>query len=161
MLTPLVAMVRKDLQLFFSDRRAVIMGFVAPIAIASFFGAIFSGPGNGGEAARIPVALVDQDHSAVSLAISADASADTTLAISQPTADEARDGVRRGTITVAVVIPAGFGDAAGHAFFAGSDKPVLTHSTASSSPSRGSRSSPPCSPPPRCEVTVRAGRPRA
>ena len=32
------ALVRKDLLLFFSDRRAVIMGFIAPIAIASFFG---------------------------------------------------------------------------------------------------------------------------
>jgi ABC-2 type transport system permease protein len=126
MLTPLLAMVRKDLQLFFSDRRAVIMGFVAPIAIASFFGSIFSGPGNSGEAARIPVALVDQDHSPVSLAISTDAAADNTLAVSHATADEARDGVRRGSITVAVVIPAGFGDAAGRAFFAGRDKPVLT-----------------------------------
>ena len=37
-------MVRKDLQLFFSDRRAVIMSFAVPIAIASFFGSIFSGP---------------------------------------------------------------------------------------------------------------------
>jgi len=43
-LTPLVAMVRKDLQLFFSDRRAVMMSFIVPIAIASFFGSIFSGP---------------------------------------------------------------------------------------------------------------------
>ena len=35
---PLLAMVRKDLQLFFSDRRSVIVSFVVPIAIASFFG---------------------------------------------------------------------------------------------------------------------------
>ena len=39
-LIPLRAMVKKDLQLFFSDRRAVIMAFAAPIAIASFFGFI-------------------------------------------------------------------------------------------------------------------------
>ena len=45
-LIPLTAMVRKDLQLFFSDRRAVIMSFAVPIAIASFFGSIFAGPGN-------------------------------------------------------------------------------------------------------------------
>jgi hypothetical protein len=32
----ILAMVRKDLQLFFSDRRAVIMSFLVPIAIASF-----------------------------------------------------------------------------------------------------------------------------
>jgi len=56
---PLRAMVRKDLQLFFSDRRAVIMSFGMPIAIASFFGSIFSGPSH--ERARIAVAIVDQD----------------------------------------------------------------------------------------------------
>ena len=61
-----VAMVRKDLQLFFSDRRAVIMSFVVPIAIASFFGSIFSGGGRNDEPARIAVAIVDQDGSAIS-----------------------------------------------------------------------------------------------
>ena len=63
MLTPIVGMVRKDLQIFLSDRRAVIMAFVVPIAIASFFGSIFSGGGST-EAARIPIAVVDQDGSA-------------------------------------------------------------------------------------------------
>ena len=33
--TPLLAMVRKDLLLFFSDSRAVIVTFAVPIAIAS------------------------------------------------------------------------------------------------------------------------------
>ncbi len=42
-----------------------------------------------------------------------------------PTADEARDAVRRGDLTVAVVIPAGFGEAAGAAFFGGGEKPTL------------------------------------
>ena len=55
MLTPLAAMVRKDLQLFFSDRRSVIVSFFVPIAIASFFGSIFSGPSRDGEPARIAV----------------------------------------------------------------------------------------------------------
>ena len=53
---PLLAMVRKDLQLFFSDRRSVIVSFVVPIAIASFFGSIFSGPRHNGEPAKIAVA---------------------------------------------------------------------------------------------------------
>ena len=46
--------------------------------------------------------------------------------LTTPTADEARDGVRRGTITVAVLIPAGFGEQSGRAFFAGRDKPQVT-----------------------------------
>jgi ABC-2 type transport system permease protein len=118
-------MVRKDLQLFISDRRAVIMSFVAPIAIASFFGSIFSGNPDGARA-RIAVALVDQDRSAVSTAIVAAAQADANLAVTTPAADEARAAVQRGSITVAVVIPGGFGDASGRALFAGRDRPELT-----------------------------------
>jgi len=66
MLIQLRAMVRKDMQMFFSDRRAVIMSFVVPIAIASFFGSIFSGSGRNSEPARIAVAIVDEDGSAIS-----------------------------------------------------------------------------------------------
>ena len=55
---PLVAMVRKDLLLFFSDRRSVIVSFVVPIAIASFFGSIFAGPSNSNEPAKISIAVV-------------------------------------------------------------------------------------------------------
>ena len=51
-LTSVFAMIRKDLRVFASDRRAVIMSFVAPIAIASFFGSIFSGSGNGEDRPR-------------------------------------------------------------------------------------------------------------
>jgi ABC-2 type transport system permease protein len=123
---PLVAMVRKDLQLFFSDRRAVIMSFAVPIAIASFFGAIFSGPSNRNtEAAKIPVVIVDQDNSVISSSIMASAKTDKTFALTTATADIARDQVRRGKTTVGVIIPAGFGDAAGKAFFSGAGKPKL------------------------------------
>lgn len=121
---PILALIRKDLQLFFTDRRAVIMSLVAPIAIASFFGSIFSG--GSGEPAKIPIAIVDQDGSAISRAILAGAQSDRNLQVTTPSPDEARTGVRKGTVTVAVVIPAGFGDAAGRAFFASADKPSLT-----------------------------------
>lgn len=123
---PIVAMIRKDLQLFFTDRRAVIMGLVAPIAIASFFGSIFSGS-DGSEPSKIPIAIVDQDNSAVSKAILSGAQGDKYVAVAVPalSAEQARDAVKKGTITVAVVIPSGFGDSAGRAFFAGSNKPSL------------------------------------
>src|SRR3954462_6404191 len=124
-LIPLVAMIRKDLQLFFSDRRAVIMGFVAPIAIASFFGSIFGGSGNRAEPARIAVAIVDQDGAAVSKAIVAAAMADRNLTVTTPTADAARGAVRDGRVAVAIVIPEGFGAAAGRAFFASREKPQV------------------------------------
>ena len=123
---PLLAMVRKDLQLFFSDRRSVIVSFVVPIAIASFFGAIFSGSGQNREPARIAIAIVDQDASAISTAIVAGADSDKNLKVAKPTEDEARDGVRKGNTAVAVIIPKGFGDASGQAFFGDGEKPALT-----------------------------------
>ncbi len=124
-LVPILAMVRKDLRLFFSDRRSVIMSFALPIVIASFFGAIFPGPSRPAEPARIAVTVVDEDGSALSAALVADARSDANLAVTTATAAEARARVRRGASSVAIVIPAGFGDRAGRAFFGGGDKPQV------------------------------------
>jgi ABC-2 type transport system permease protein len=124
-ITPLVAMVRKDLQLFFSDRRAVIMSFAVPIAIASFFGSIFSGPGRNAEPARISIIVVDGDGSPISRAVVDGIEHDRNLKVARATADEARERVGRGRSSAAILIPAGFGDAAGLAFFAGGRKPEL------------------------------------
>ena len=124
-LTPLVAMIRKDLQIFLSDRRAVIMAFAMPIAIGSFFGFLFNGQRSDDEVARIPILLVDQDSSTIAKGIVDGVMADKNLAATIVPLDQARDSVRRGSATVAIVIPHGFGDAAGKAFFRGTDKPQL------------------------------------
>ena len=124
MLSAARAMVRKDLLLFFGDRRAMIMSFAAPIAIASFFGFLFAG-NRTHEAARVPVRVVDQDQSPISRAIVKGLSEDKTLEVQGGTADEAREAVRKGKTTVAVVVPAHFGDAAGQAFFGPTEKPRL------------------------------------
>ena len=39
----LLALVRKDLILYFSDRRALLVTLAAPILIAGFFGAVIGG----------------------------------------------------------------------------------------------------------------------
>jgi ABC-2 type transport system permease protein len=125
MLTALIAMVRKDLLLFFSDRRSVIVSFVVPIAIASFFGSIFSGASRSGERARVAVMVVDRDESAISKGIVSGARADTNLDVTLTNADVARDSVRRGQSSVGVIIPKGFGEASGAAFFSNGEKPEL------------------------------------
>ena len=125
-LTPLLAMVRKDLQVHYTDRRAVIMGFVAPIAIASFLGSLFGGSGGPREPAKIPIAIVDQDGSVISKGDRGEREARIAfLNVTSPTADEARASVRHGDVTVAVVIPAGFGEASGLAFFGGGERPPV------------------------------------
>jgi ABC-2 type transport system permease protein len=124
-LTPVIGIIRKDLRIFWSDRRAVIMAFAMPISIASFFGFIFQGPGPENEVAKIPILMVDQDGSTISKAILDGVGADKNLAVGSLPLEQARDSVRRGNDTVAVVIPPGFGDAAGRAFFRGPGKPQL------------------------------------
>jgi len=124
-MTPFTAIVRKDLKLFLSDRAAVMMAFVVPIAIGSFFGAVFSGPRAEGETAKVGIAIVDEDGSAISRGIVASARTDKNLAVATGVADAVREDVRRGRTTVGVVIPKGFGDASGKAFFRGGEKPQL------------------------------------
>jgi ABC-2 type transport system permease protein len=118
-------MVRKDLLLFFSDRRAVIMAFLVPIAIASFFGSIFSGPGSDATPAKIAIAVIDRDHTDISRGIVSGLSGDRYLRVATPGEDEARAQVKGGKTSVAVIIPQGFGDASGRAFFGGGTKPQL------------------------------------
>lgn len=124
--TPFLAMIRKDLRLFLTDRRAVMMSFAAPIVIASFFGAVFTSVRDMAERARLAVHIVDRDGGPVARAIVASVRDDKSLSVTVSGPDDAWTAVRRGSAMVAVIIPPGFGDAAGRAFFgAGVGKPRL------------------------------------
>jgi ABC-2 type transport system permease protein len=119
------ALVRKDLQLFFHDRRAVVVSLLVPIVCGSFFGYLFGGQGGKMETSRMPVMYVDQDGSDISRELQARLSADKSLEVRPSTLDEARTAVRKGKATAAVVIPKDFGADAGRAFFSGIKKPEL------------------------------------
>ena len=119
MFIPFLALTRKDLKLFFGDRRALLMSIAAPIAIASFFGYIFGGGGGSTETSRIPVLAVDQDGSAISREIAGRLTADKYLEVKPASPEQAREAVRKGKATVAFVIPKDFGADAGRAFFNG------------------------------------------
>jgi len=113
------ALVRRDLRLFFLDKRAMTMSFAAPILIASFFGYLFGGMSNR-EPAKIGLAVVDQDGSAISKRAIASLTADKALEVNPKGGEEqTRESVRTGKNAVGVVFPAGFGDAAARAFFRG------------------------------------------
>jgi ABC-2 type transport system permease protein len=123
--TAFQALVRRDIRLFFQDRRAVTMSFVAPIVIASFFGYIFGGAGQDRPPSKIDVAVVDQDNSEVSRKLTAALAADAALEVKSRPLEEARESVRGGKTTVAAVLPTGFAERAGKAFFRGNDKPEI------------------------------------
>jgi ABC-2 type transport system permease protein len=118
-LTAFLAMVRKDLLLFLSDRRAVIVAFAVPIAIGSFIGSMTGGMGRSNEPLRIKIAIVDLDESAISKSIVTGAQGDKNLNVTVSSANDARDQVRKGEVSAAVIIPKDFGDGAGRAFFRG------------------------------------------
>ena len=122
-MTALLALVRADLALFFSNRRSVLMSVAAPILIAAFFGALFGSGGN--KPSRIPVAVTDLDGSPLTRAIVASLQADEAFALSELPADEARARLNAGKVRVAIELPAGFGAKAPGAMFGAAGKPVV------------------------------------
>lgn len=116
------ALVRKDLILYVSDRRALLMHLVLPIVIAAFFGSVFGGGAKNG---AIDVALVQQDASEVGRRIGAGLQADPNLHVTVMDRAQAEQAVRKGSQAVAVVLPAGFAEAAGSAMFTPGPKPVI------------------------------------
>ena len=125
MIIPFRALVRKDLQLFFVDRRALVMSFAIPIAIGSFFGYVLGGSGDQANSGKIAVLTVDQDRSAISTDIVKRLSGEKALDVKPSNPAEARAAVLKGTAIVAVIIPPNFGDDAGRAFFGPRQKPEL------------------------------------
>ena len=120
-----LALIRKDLRLFFADPRAVMMSVVAPIAIASFFGYIFGGGAGNADNSKIPILVSDQDQSVLTREIIGRMASDPALDLKPATPEQAREAVRKGKATAAFLIPPRFGAEAALAFLAGGTKPEI------------------------------------
>jgi len=120
----LAALVRKDVILYFSNKRALAVTLAAPILIAAFFGYVFGGTPR--SASRIPVAVVDHDASDVSKAIVTAMKGDASFEVSELAEPDAVRLVREGKVRAAAVIPQGFAEAAPRAMFRpGAKKPEI------------------------------------
>jgi len=122
-LAAIVALVRNDLRVHFADRRGVMINIAAAVFIAGFMGFLFGGSGKTKEVGRIPVAIAVEDESEVSEAIARTIAGDKMIDARRVSAAEARDLVRTGKAQAGFVLPKGFADAAGRAFFRGSRNP--------------------------------------
>ena len=122
---PFLALVRKDLLLFFGDRKAVVVGILVPIVLASFFGYLFGGQRGNAEMSKVPLLVIDQDGSDISRGLITQLADDKNLAVKPSTLDAAREAVRKGQATAAIVIPKDFGRDAGRALFTAQSKPPL------------------------------------
>jgi ABC-2 type transport system permease protein len=118
------ALMRTDITLYFSSRRALVMNVVAPIAIAAFFGYVFSPQQQ--KAPHVAVAVVDLDGSTLSKSVVDALSADASLDVRVASASEANTLVTNGKISAAIILPEKFGAMASSALFAAHDKPSIT-----------------------------------
>ncbi|MGM9485262.1 ABC transporter permease [Roseateles sp. NT4] len=118
----LLALVRAEIKLHFSNRRAVLMSIVAPILIAAFFGSLF---GSSSKMAGIPVGIVDQDHSPLSQHVVAALQAETSLKTTVGDEAELLTQVRAGKLRAVAILPAGLGEQAGRALLGAGSKPEV------------------------------------
>ncbi len=120
-----LALVRRDLLIFFGNRKAMMVSIVVPIVLASFFGYLFGGHGGNAETSKVSLLAIDQDGSDISRGLIAQLSTEKTLSIRSENLETARELVRKGKATAALVIPKDFGRDAGQALFGGSAKPEI------------------------------------
>ncbi len=123
-MTALLALIRKDILLFFGDRRALILTILMPIVLGAFFGYIFGGSPKE-DAGKIDVALVMQDDSTIARNIGAALKNDASLNVIELNVDDARQKVLKGKLSAAIVIPTGFGDASIKGLFGAGAKPEI------------------------------------
>jgi ABC-2 type transport system permease protein len=122
----LIALIRLDLKLFLSDRRALIMLFIVPISLASFMGSVFTSSGRSSTGGGLAILFVDQDNSAVSRGVVQAFASDPTFRVTVTNEATARDLVLNGKRPLALVLPAGFGADALPGLFDTNRKPVIT-----------------------------------
>ncbi|PIU20091.1 MAG: hypothetical protein COT18_04065 [Elusimicrobia bacterium CG08_land_8_20_14_0_20_59_10] len=116
-------LVRKDLQIFMSDRLAVSVNFILPVVIASFFGYVLVG--NLGKPEDVPVRFVDRDGSAVSRGVMDRLSGDNVFRVTAGSLEEASAALLKGKAVAAVIIPGGFAASAARAYYNGGVKPEI------------------------------------
>jgi ABC-2 type transport system permease protein len=108
MFTAFSALVRKDLVLHFSNRRALIIGVLAPIVMASFFGFLFDP--KSARPSRLEVVVSDEDPSTLSRQLVQALQDDPALKVTLSPAPAAREAVRAGRARAALVLPGGLAE---------------------------------------------------
>jgi ABC-2 type transport system permease protein len=124
-LTAIRALIRNDLRIFLTDRRAMIVGVLVPILIAAFFGYVFGGNGGGGEPAKIAIAIVDEDGGEVSRAIASDLMQESLILAQILDRAGAQGLVRAGKVKVAAILPKNFAANAAGALYLDQERPQI------------------------------------
>jgi len=99
---------RKDLKLFFSDKRSVLLGFLLPIVLITLFALAFGGGGGGYNTVTLPVADIDSTEATIN--VIADLDSVKGLDMEPMALEEAKELVMKGKRVGVLVFYTGFKD---------------------------------------------------
>jgi ABC-2 type transport system permease protein len=117
------ALMRKDLRLFFSNRRSLVVSIVAPILIAAFFGGLSAAEDS--TPSKVAVGVVDEDRTRLSRQVVVALKADPNLEVTEGPDANAAASAADSNSRASIKLPRGFGAQIGLALFGNSAKPQI------------------------------------
>lgn len=125
MLKLLFELVRKDVIIFFSDRRALLISFMVPVFIASFLAMLTSNASTMKPTEKIPVLVAVEDSADSTKSIMERLKQSTSIIVVETDRSHLEEQVQAGKYCFGVVLPKGFGDAATEAMGSENQGPKL------------------------------------
>ena len=98
----------KDLKLFFSDKKSVIITFILPILLITLFAFAFGGIGNSNEPRKIDLLITDLDNSTESKELIKSLDSIKGLHIITTTLEKANNAVKKGNYIAVLVLQKGY-----------------------------------------------------
>ncbi|MFG6449120.1 ABC transporter permease [Roseateles sp. BYS180W] len=108
-MTAWMSLLRLQLQLYFSNRKAVLLNLLLPLVVAAFFGSIFVPQSREAKAVVLTVGWVDEDASALSQRLAQQLTQGGSVQLLRLSKTQAQQQVRDGKLSLAVWLPQGFG----------------------------------------------------
>lgn len=98
----------KDLKLFFSDKKSVIITFVLPILLIALFAFAFGGIGQSNKSKKIDLLLCDLDNTTASISLYKSLDTIKGVHIIKTTLDKATNAVKKGKYVAVLIFHKGF-----------------------------------------------------
>ncbi len=101
---------KKDLKLFFTDKKSVMLTFILPIALISLFALAYGGMGASSKRSAVKLLITDEDNSTLSQELTVKLDSNATLEIQKITLTEAKYLVKKGDRVAVLVFHKGLND---------------------------------------------------
>lgn len=101
---------RKELKIFFTDKRALFLSFLLPISLISLFALAFGGMNNNSKPREYDLLVSDLDNSSESKKVIAELDSNKTIRVVQEKYEDAQDEVKKGKQDAVLIFHKGFSD---------------------------------------------------